>query len=614
MKQSRDFSRFIEIITLLGLLLYIAQSWRFANSTDSIGDEGAYLYKGYIFARGDYQPFEEYAFWTNKAPLSYLIPGYIQLWFGPGLREARYFAVFLSVLMLIGIWVTAQRLGGKPWAAVAVWVFALSRATTAIYSEALSQGLVACMMAWMFALTLGEDRPLWQLVLGSALSILIVMTRQNMIVVPALLVLYIFWQFGKKAGVWALSTCAVLFIAFHIYYWPNIMQLWAPWLPRSLTPFLNEFRLSGVGGSAFGMSAASRFRSFAVGIRDNWFIFLGSITALVLFPKLDRWKDRRRFKMAIFLGTSFFLLVIMHTLASIPTDYCVFCFSGYQMFYTTAGLFFLIVVFSNGLDNSMARRVLWFGVVLLFAAILGLSYEARWSNWLLDHIWLLRVKSLFSGGKSLTVSLRDVLTYSFSMVPDLQEQLASALGGLLLGVSFCAVVWILHRLAVQRMWMKRSTVLDILLLAALSIGVMLPVLLIPATTGKCSTNYLSYYERAGRSLSRIIPAGSNIYWKGSGKQLAFLLYVSNANIIPAQINAGGSPAEGDVEDILRLGRINNELDAQWRDSADIYLIWEKRMSLERREYFSQPQYVRVPFDMGGLAQCEDALLVFRRTQ
>jgi len=183
----------IEIITVLGLIVYVAQSWYFVNSLDSIGDEGAYLYKGYMFARGDYYPFQEYTFWTNKAPLAFLIPGYIQLWFGPGLREARYFAMLVSLLMLIGVWITARRLGGKTWGALAVWVFALSSAQISIYSEALSQGLIACMLAWMFVLTLGENRPLWQLVLGSALSIVIVMTRQNMAVVPALLVGYIFW-------------------------------------------------------------------------------------------------------------------------------------------------------------------------------------------------------------------------------------------------------------------------------------------------------------------------------------------------------------------------------------------------------------------------------------
>jgi hypothetical protein len=218
MSQIKRFPYFIELITVIGVLFYVAQSWYFANSLDSIGDEGSYLYKGYMFARGDYYPFQEYTFWTNKAPLSFLIPGYIQLWFGPGLREARYFAIFLSFLMLIAIWITARRLGGKAWAALAVWVFALSFSQISVYSEAVSQGLVACMLAWMFVLTLGENRPLWQLVLGSALAVLIVMTRQNMAVVPALLVGYVFWQYGSaRCGRWT----SALFYCLHVFYWPE---------------------------------------------------------------------------------------------------------------------------------------------------------------------------------------------------------------------------------------------------------------------------------------------------------------------------------------------------------------------------------------------------------
>ncbi len=282
MKKIKSIPYLIEVITLLGLIFYAAQSWYFANSMDSIGDEGSYLYKGYMFAKGDYYPFQEYTFWTNKAPLSFLIPGYIQYWFGPGLAVGRYFAIFVSVLMVVGVWIIARRLGGRNWAAVAVWVFALANANIPIYSEAVSQGLVACMMAWVFVFTLGEERPLWQLIIGSGLSMLVVMTRQNMAVVPPLLIAYIFWQYGKRAGWWALLTSAVIFIGFHIVYWPNILQIWAPWLPSSLTPFLDQFR--NASNSGFNVDAVSRLQSLATGIHDHFFVLCGSVSALIVWP------------------------------------------------------------------------------------------------------------------------------------------------------------------------------------------------------------------------------------------------------------------------------------------------------------------------------------------
>lgn len=617
MNRIKGIPYLIEIITVIGLALYIAQSWYFVHSLDSIGDEGSYLYKGYMFARGDYFPFQEYTFWTNKAPLAFLIPGYIQLWFGPGLAVARYFAVLVSILMVIGVWITARRLGGKNWAAVAVWVLALSFAQISVYSEAVSQGLVACILAWMFVLTLGCDRPLWQLILGSALSILIVMTRQNMAVVPALLVAYIFWQYGKKAGWWALVTSTILFVGFHVLYWPGILQIWAPWLPRSLTPFLDNYRISApLAGTEFTFDAStlSRFQSFATGVHDHFFVFCGSLSALILWPKRDAWKSSGQFKMAVFLGATFFSLFLLHTLASLPTDFCVHCFSAYQTFYTIAGFFFILIVFSNGLNHSKPRLFILIVSLLFFAANLGLYYYQRWGDWLLNNILLPRVNRIIRGGEFSAISLKEVLTYTFNLSPEIQKRIVPASAGILLGLILILFIWTIHHFLLQ----KKSTVLyplaTIVLAGCLFVGTVSPLVLKDmAGEQKCSTHFLSYYEEAGRTLARMIPPGSLVYWKGSGRHLAFMLFMNDVKIFPPQIHAGGGYVVGDSEHLLRFGLYNEELDKQWRDSADILIIWNTYFTKEFKEFFDQPGYEQIPFDMGKLAQCEDALYVFRRT-
>jgi len=617
MNQIKRIPYLIEFITLIGFVFYIAQSWYFANSLDSIGDEGAYLYKGYMFARGLYHPFQEYTFWTNKAPLAFLIPGYIQLWFGPGLVVARYFAIFVSVLMLIGVWITARRLGGKGWAAVAVWAFALTLAQVSVYSEAVSQGLVACLLAWMFVLTLGGDRPLWQLLLGSALSILVVMTRQNMAVVPAFLVLYIFWQYGSRAGWWSLVTCAILFVGFHIYYWPGILQIWAPWLPQFLTPFLDRFRVSTQFTQTdfvFDASTLSRFKSFATGVHDHFFIFCGSLSAVILWPKRNAWKSSSQFKMAVFLGVTFFVLFLMHTLASLPTDYCVHCFSSYQAFYTTAGLFFILVVFSNGLNISIARVVVLFVSLLFFAASLGLYYYQLWGNWLLNTIPVPRLNRIFQAGEFSTTSLKDVLTYTFNLSSDIQKRIVPAGAGLLLGLLLILLVWAIYRFLLPKNRTGAFPLANIVLAVCLFAGTVLPVALKDwAGEETCSTHFLSYYEEAGRMLATIVPPGSLVYWKGSGRHLAFMLYMDDIKIFPPQIHAGGGYVVGDSQQLMRLGVFNQELDEQWRQSADILIVWKTYMTKEFREFIKQPGYEPVPFDMGKLSQCEDELYVFRRT-
>jgi hypothetical protein len=617
MSQIKRFPYFVELITLIGVVFYITQSWYFASSLDSIGDEGSYLYKGYMFARGDYYPFQEYTFWTNKAPLSFLIPGYIQLWFGPGLKEARYFAIFLSVLMLIGIWITARRLAGKVWASAAVWVFALSFAQISVYSEAVSQGLVACLMAWMFVFTLGENRQLWQLILGSALAVLVVMTRQNMALVPVFLVVYIFWQYGAKAGWLAFATSAVLFIVLHLLYWPGILQIWVPWLPAALTPFLNNFRVAAQltdTDFVFDASTLSRFQSFATGMHDHFFIFLGSISALILWPPKDMWKSSAQFKMAVFLGVTFFSLFLMHTWASLPTDYCVHCFSGYQTFYTTAGFFFILVVFSNGVSRSKWRLPVLLVTLLFFAASLGLYYYQRWGSWLLGAIQVPRLNRILRQGEFSTVSLGDVLTYTFNLPNDLQRRIPAVAGGIFIGVIVIALVWLGYRLFLQKRWPGRYSLASILLSCCLLIGTVLPAALYGSSAEPgCMTDFLTYYEEAGRSFADLLPPGSTVYWKGSGRHLAFMLYVDNVKLFPPQIHAGGGYMAGDTQQLLRFGIYNEELDKVWRESADILVFWPTYVNKEVRDFLAPPLYERVPFDMGKLAQCEDELLVYRRT-
>src|SRR5215216_784500 len=617
MSQIKRFPYLVELITVLGVIFYIAQAWYFANSLDSIGDEGSYLYKGYMFARGDYYPYQEYTFWTNKAPLAFVIPGYIQLWFGPGLREARYFAIFLSILMLMGIWITARRLGGNVWAALAVWVFALSFAQISVYSEAVSQGLVACMMAWMFVFTLGENRPLWQLLLGSALAALIVMTRQDMAIVPAVLVLYIFWQYGAKAGWLAFGTSAVLFIVLHLLYWPGILQIWAPWVPVALTPFLNNFRVAAQltqTDFVFDPDILSRFQSFATGMHDHFFIFLGSISALILWPSTPAWKNSAQFKMAIFLGVTFFLLFLLHTWVSLPTDFCVHCFSGYHTFYTTAGFFFILVVLSYGTSRSKWRLPILVVTLLFFAANLGLFYYQRWGSWLLSAIRVPRLKHMLRQGGFSTVSLGDFLTYTFHLPNDVQRRIPPVVGGILLGMILIALAWMSYRFFFQKRGPGKYSLANLLLACCLLVGTVFPAMLDgrPGEPG-CMTNFLTYYEQAGRSFADVLPPESVVYWKGSGRHLAFMLYVDNVKLFPPQIHAGGGYMTGDTQRLLRFGIYNEELDKQWRDSADILVYWPTYVTKEVRDFLDQHAYERVPFDMGKLAQCEDELFVYRRT-
>jgi len=128
-------------LALAGFVAYILGAMEIARTTTSYLDEGLYLYKGYLFATGQQVPFADYGVWTNHAILSFLIPGYIQKWFGPGLETGRYFMILLSLFTLLGLWVFARRWGNAWWAAGAVWVMALNPAEIKIHTLAISEGL-----------------------------------------------------------------------------------------------------------------------------------------------------------------------------------------------------------------------------------------------------------------------------------------------------------------------------------------------------------------------------------------------------------------------------------------------------------------------------------------
>lgn len=601
----------IEIITLLGVILFVARSLYFAHSSLSIGDEGAYLFKGLVFARGEFAPFEDYGYWTNKAPLAFLIPGEIQYWFGAGLREARYFALAVSFLMLAGVWILTNRLGGRKWAAIAMWVFALSDANTSIYSQALSQGLVACMLTWVFVCILGEKRPLWQLILASLLSVVIVMTRQNMIVFLPLLVLYIFWQHGKNAGAWSLASSAALFILFHVIYWPNIMQLWSLWLPESLTPFLNYSRPFAVFGyDTFEIGNLSRIQSVAIGIQHHFFLLCGFAGALILFPPRSKWKSASQFKIAIFLGLSFISLFLMHTWASLFNQFCIQCFSPYQMFYSVAGLLFIVIVFSNGISDSTFRRAILMLVLLIFSAGLASYYFQRIGEWSLAAIQFPRVNS---AGQFTVASLGEVLTYIFNLPLDVQKRVGAAFTGALAGIILLILYWIVQRFALVKNWTRQNASLATLNLFLL-VGVILPPAANAGTYATpCSTNFLTYYEHAGHALADAIPPDSLVYWKGSGRHIAMLLYMDDVRFFPPQITAGaGYVRAGDPERLLRFGMFNDEMDSQWRDSADYFIIWKGYPNTNLDDFQNDPRYEPVSFDMENLDQCEDVLYLFRK--
>lgn len=560
------------LLTVAGFAVYILQAIDIARTKTSFLDEGLYVYKGWLFATGQYVPFQDYGVWTNHAILSFLIPGYIQKWFGPGLDTARYSMIFLGVLTLLGLWVFARRWGGNWWAAAAVWVIALNPAEIKVYTLALSEGLIAVMLAWILVLTVGVRRPLWQILLGSALTGLMILTRENMIFVLPLLFLYILWQYGWKTGLLALASGLIVIAVGTLWYWPDVLKLWAKVLPSTpVTPDLSEFQppVEAYGESVPVIEVANYYRVFLyfwLTFRLHFVTLVSAVAVWLLWPFQRRRYLTERVRAAIFLSVLLVVLLGAHMQASLFGDYCVSCILLYVGYFDFIGFLILVVAHRFLVRNlSPLRRT----IILVIGAIAIISIGftthedlssafARTMIERLDRVYVWNAMLNLTGLPHLLLfRVTFVLLLSFLVV------LLFALG----------LLWIRRFYPDRQVWSRKVGIVG--LNALLILGLLLSP---TKVLGKgndffdCDgSNVLASYERAAEHLRSLIPPGSQVYW--DGRIDAIFLYLPDVKIYPPQLNHSHSYfVGGDTDALLRAGLWNDELAKQWLAETDYVLI------------------------------------------
>ena len=566
----------------VGALLYLIQAFIYAHTTVSSLDEGSYLIKGIFYWRGVYEPFEPYGPLTNKAPFAFLIPGFAEYLFGPGLRTGRYFSIFIGLLAVLGVWITARRWAGKWMAAGVVWVFALSPMIIKLHARTVSEVVIAAMLAWVCVLVLDEERPLWQIILGAVLAALAVLTRQNMVLILPLLVLYVFWQHGRQKGVWSLVVSVAVFLAVHAYYWPNILAIWAPWLPDSLTPFLDAFRLPKDAIPVWDPSIDfwNRTNAFFQGMRYHFIALVGGTFAIMFWAPRSAWKSVSAMRAAVFLAVSYFTLFAMHAWAALASQYesysCVFCFSNYMTFFDPLGILLFVIVFSAAWKENPSRIVQGLAIifVVVFSVGIGFSlFENIGTEILGISMPRMRDGRFLPGATTLV----DIIKYRFDLnLPAIKRLISSAIG-LAVGLGVLLIAFIAWRRTKDML--PRPGFALIAINSYLVIGLLFsPLLNLGESSINCRQDMILAHEQLGAYLSEIIPSNSLVYWDG-GNAFTPMVYVPNARIFPIQINDGYTyRIGGDPEILHRHSHWNAELDTEWKGSADIFIIEAKRFS------------------------------------
>jgi hypothetical protein len=578
-------------LTVAGFLAYVLRAAEIARTTTSFLDEGLYLYKGYLFATGQQIPFADYGVWTNHAILSFLIPGTIQKWFGPGLETGRYFMIFLSLFTLLGLWVFARRWGNAWWAVGAVWVMALNPAEIKIHTLAISEGLVAALLVWIIVLIVGEQRSLWEILLGAAFMAPLVLTRENMAFVPPIVLLYIFWQHGWKTGLLASLCAGVLFLVGNAFYFPNNLKFWAMRAPDSIFTFLQDWKMPPVAGASLPEPEASTpYRMvlyFWLTLRLHFVSLVSALVVWLLFPFRMTRHLSERMRAVIFLSALLLVLYVAHVQVAFFGEFCISCILLYVGYFDFLGLMLLVIAAPLLLKQlTPVRQAVVFAVIALI--ILGVGFSSH-EDLSADfaRAMIERLDGTYLWGALIHyIDLPHLLLFRVTFVL-LVSTLVILLGAV-------ALAFLRYRLNGGSFAGGRIGIIALNLF--LILGLLLsptPVLGAGSDFFDCAgTDVFASYERAGRELSEVIEPGSKIYWEG--RLLAIFLYMPDVNIYPPQMNHVHSYfIGGEADTLLRYSQWNEELAQQWLEEADYILLQNREKVYLTDEMLESGEYVNI---------------------
>ena len=589
-RKLRSISWLPAVLTIAGFVAYLLQALSIARTTASFLDEGLYLYKGYLFANGLQTPFADYGVWTNHAILSFLIPGYIQKWFGPGLETGRYFMIFLSLFTLLGLWVFAKRWGNAWWAVGTVWVMALNPAEIKIHTLAISEGLVAALLVWIVVLVVGEERPLWQILLGAALTAPLVLTRENMAFVPPILFLYIFWQHGWKAGLLAMLCAGLPFLIGNAFYFPQNLKFWAMRAPDSIFTFLREWQMPDVGGTNPPEPEESNLYRmvlyFWLTFRLHFVSLASAVVVWLLLPFRFVRPISERMRAVIFLSVLLLVLYIAHVQAAFFGEFCISCILLYVGYFDFLGLMMLVIAAPILLKElTLLRQTIVYAVIGLMILGIGFSsHEDLSSDFAKSMIERLDGTYLW-GALIHYIDLPHLLLFRVTFV---------------LMVSAVVVVVGAIALSLYRRWNRESLSGGRLGLLALNLLLILGLILSPTKVlgagndfFDCGgTDVFASYRRAGAELSQVIEPGSKIYWEG--RLTAIFLYMPDVQVYAPQLNHVHSYFVGGDDDVLlRNGRWNDELARRWLAEADYIMLQTTEKVYLTDEMLESGEFVKV---------------------
>ena len=628
------------IVALLGLAYFISLALGFADSLPAGPNEGEILFKGYQFAAGRYQPYEDYSPRLQQMPLAYLLPGAVQNLFGLGMDTGRAYAVVVGVLTLIGLWLAVRRNADVWWAAAAVWVIILNPLYVQTFSQVATESLVSMLFAWMLYFGLGAERQDWELGVAGLLAGLAVIVQFNLLLVLLIFVLYVFWQFDKHAG-WLVVASGILpLIVIHIVYWPGILQIWAKLVPEDSIAWLEPYRPPEIGSllpadfSWWPVRAWMRnpqhlawtgIRALGEAVRVNFVVFFGFLVTLFLWP----WQRKNRpggrsiskaffnqHKQVVFLIVTFLTLFIVQ-LWAVNGRTCLFtCLPGGVMSFFIFGLV-LVPAASVGWWEEMpfSKQILVVSIVFLVLLALEFNYRSDYEDFRNDVVrYTLDLKlpawqngKLAEGDKKAWEVLAEKTNFDQEPVRQfiLTNQTAVTLIRWIKVLGYLILIIPLAYAISEKFMLGSENYGAFLLTFTLLVGFLLSGTHFyggSAAVETCSDPVAAAYARVGKRLDSKLPVESQVYW-GIGDDM-LLLYLPEVEVFAPQLDGAGSYLEDDKADpdfLYRFGYWNSRLRDQWIEEADFILLenqaytadWTERVETGQFQlvYTSRPESI-----------------------
>jgi hypothetical protein len=240
------------------------------------------------------------------------------------------------------------------------------------------------------------------------------------------------------------------------------------------------------------------------------------------------------------------------------------------------GIILLAVAMSTSWNRQPSRAVQAAAISLLIMISIGIGlslFENIGEPLLRIPVPRMREGQFLTG----TTTLVELITNKFGIPLSLIKKYLGSVIGLLAGLGTGLLAFVVWRRGKKSQHLVGYTyiMVNLYLVAGL---LLFPVLNAGSGRVDCEQDVITANEKLGAHLASVIPLDSLVYWDG-GLSFTPMIYVPHARIFPPQINDGYAYRNGgDPDTLYRFGYWNSVLNQQWRESADVFIIEEKRFS------------------------------------